>query len=127
MRVPGTIGATPQHVGDDRGGTRKHGFTRPVAHVADSAVESERARRLLGPGAEKDPLHPAFDLDGHGPPVSVLSHSAPASRVQLSCPRKQGSSRRRSDSRCAIKPGNDTDYPGPLSEFADHGIDIDAT
>src|SRR5262245_49820071 len=102
VRVLRTVGATPQHVGDDFGRTREYGLHASVPHIADRAVKAEGARRLLGPRAEADTLHPAFDLDGHGPDVCVLSYSAPA-----------------------FEPGNDKEYPA-LREFEYHGIDVEA-
>src|SRR5262245_1426825 len=44
---------------------REHRLDIPVVQVAHSAIEPERLRRLVGPGAEIDALHPAFDLHRH--------------------------------------------------------------
>ena len=50
------------------GGTREHRLDAAVARIAHRAVEAERARGLVGPGAVIDALHPALDLDSDGPP-----------------------------------------------------------
>ncbi len=68
------VGAAPQHVFDLRGGPGEYRLDAAVARIAHPAIEPERLRGVMGPGAIIDALHAAFDLDRDGPGFSFLRH-----------------------------------------------------
>src|SRR6476659_5091464 len=82
-----SVGATPQHLVDLVGGTREHSLDAAVARIAHAAVEPQRPRGLLGPGAVIDALHPPLDFHSDSL-VGGLGHAHANSRITASTLRR---------------------------------------